>query len=136
MAGDFDPPLLFEDEMTQIYVDRRSELGIAEDTRRYVDRLRRADLRKILTEAKVKFSHDATANEMRKIAIRHNVNLEKTAVPDIVVIGPEPSIHDLRKQVHGLTKPDGGQWEWNEVTKMSKDQLRGILNGDNASSGG
>ena len=112
----------------------RSNLGLAHDMRGYLETLRRRDIWLKLQEAKVSFTGQETKDELIRMAVKHCVNLEKTPASTERLTAPEYSIHELRKQVLGLSKDDG-KWEWDEVKKLSKDQLKAILNGDNTATG-
>ena len=143
----------------------RSELGLAHDTRTYLERLRRREIWQIFETAKqrgiqIDYDHQMPKSDLIKIAVKRNVDLENTPKSEAPVIGPEPSIHDLRKMVQGLKKRewqdvdrrfehedgtievvsekqfvDVGEWTWDEIKKLSKDDLRAILNEHDPSHG-
>ena len=119
----------------QLFRSGRSDLGIAEDTRNVMQRMRRREIWKKLQEAKIPFSGQETKDELVKMAVKRNLDLAKAPASGKPVVTEDLSIHDLRKQVMGLSKADG-KWEWADIVKMSKEQLRGILNGDDPSARG
>ena len=143
----------------------RSELGLAHDTRTFLQTLRRREIWQIFETAKqkgipIEYDHQMPKDQLIKIAIKRNVDLEKTPKSEEKIIGPEPSIHELRKMVQGLKKRewqdvdrrfehedgtieivakkqfvDVGEWTWDEIKKLSKDDLKAILNEHDTSNG-
>lgn len=105
----------------------RSELGIAEDTRTAIQRMRRRDIWLKFEKAGIEYDPQATKEDLVKLAVKRMVDLEKAPKSEDPIVHPEPSIHDLRRDVKELKAWQG---RWNEIVKMSKEDLQAVLRGD------
>ena len=114
----------------------RSNLGLAHDLRSFLEVKRRKEIFDILRETERRTGKnlgvraDTPKDEMIRIGVAAGVDFENTPPIQEPHILPELSIHELRKMVHGLTKPDGTKWEWKDVTALGKDDLKAIMNDD------
>lgn len=116
----------------------RSGLGLAHDTRSYLESLRRREIWQKFETAKangvhVEYNYQMPKSELIRIAVKRNIDLESTPKADGPIIGPELSIHELRKQVMALTAYAEKK---GEVMRMTKDQMKEILSGDNPPASG
>lgn len=106
---------------------QRSELGIAEDTRTAIQKMRRRDIWLKFQEAGIEYPVDATKDDLVKLAVKKMVDLERAPKSEEKIIHPDPSIHDLRRDVRDLKAWKG---RWNEIVKLSKEDLQAVLRGD------
>ena len=119
--------------MRQLFVGPPSGLGIAEDTRNALQRMRRREIWLKFREAGIEYDPQATKDQLIKVAVKKNLDLERAPMSEEKIILPELSIHELRRQVLDLTA-----WKerWNDVKKLTKDELKAVLNGDDPSASG